>query len=174
MESQEATKAPELILTSSEVPFKTQSAAASAIVKKGLDKNIHDTIQVEDGWAIIQVEPKNVPEKYFRVRFHAKSNANDPDDVELIVNGENLQMRREKEVIIPARFRECADHAEYTQSRQVPGHNRKVVAKIRIFNYDFLGEATEKEFKDQVREGNKLTKENIAKYGPNAAPEDFE
>ena len=174
MESQEAVKAPELILTAANVPFSTQSAAKSAIVKKGLDRNVHDTIQVEDGWAITEVEPKVKPEKYYRVRFHAKSHQNDPDDVELIVNGENLQMRREKEVIIPGRFKECADHAVFPQYRQIPGKQRKVVAQIRLFNYDLLGEATEKDFRKQVREGNKIAKENLAKFGPDYDPEDIE
>jgi len=174
MESQEATKAQELILTSSEVPFKTQSAAMSAIAKKGLDRNVHDTIQVEDGWAIVEVAPKIKPEKYYRVRFHAKSHVNDPDDVMLSVNGEVLIMRREKPVIIPARFKECADHAVYPQFRQVPGKQRKMVAQVRIYNYDTLSDATEEDFKNQIIEGNKITKENIIKYGPDVAPEDIE
>jgi hypothetical protein len=174
MESQEAVKAPELILTAANVPFTTQSAAKSAVVKKGLDRNVHDTIQIEGGWAIIEVEPKVKPEKYYKVRFHAKSHANDPDDVMLSVNGEVLLMRREKEVIIPGRFKECADHAVFPQYRQVPGKQRKLVAQIRIYNYDTLGDATEEDFKNQVVEGNKVTKQNLIKFGPDVAPEDVE
>jgi len=174
MESQEAVKAPELILTAANVPFSTQSAAKSAIVKKGLDRNVHDTVQIEGGWAICECEPKIKPEKYYRVRFHAKGHANDPDDVMLSVNGEVLIMRREREVIIPERFKECADHAVFPQFRQVPGKQRKLVAHIRIYNYDTLSDATEKDFKNQVRDGNKITKQNIVKYGPDVDPEDIE
>lgn len=174
MESQEANQAQELIFTEAGTPFKTQSAAASAITRQNLNKNIHDTIQVDGGWAIVQVESKIKPEKYYRVRFHAKSHPNDTEDVMLSVNGEVLNMRREKEVVIPNRFKECADHAVFPQFRQVPGKQRKVVAQIKIYNYDLIDNATEEDFRKQVAAGNRLTKENIAKFGYDVAPEDME
>lgn len=163
----------QLILTAQGQPFKSREIAVSAIAKKSLDKNTHDVKALEDGgFAIIEVAPKVVPEKYYRVRFHPKSEKNQPNDVMLSVNGETLIMPRAVETIIPSRFKECADHATYPEFRQLPNQPRKVVAHIKVFPYDLLGEATEAEFRQMLNEGNRKTKENIKKYGYNVQPED--
>jgi hypothetical protein len=110
-------------------------------------------------------------ERYFKVRFHAKSNPNDQDNVELSVNGETLVIQREQEVIIPERYVECARHATYLQFRQLPNQPRKVIGKVMIFPFDTLGEGSRADFLKQKREGTKKTKEHMEKYGMNDAPE---
>ena len=163
----------QLILTNQGQPFASREMAAAAITKKKLDKNSHDVIELEDGgWAIKEVPSKAYVEKYYRVRFHAKAQPNDPDDVTLACNGENLIFRREQETIIPGRFKEVADHGQYVQFRQVPNKPRKIVANVRIFPYDMLGESTEAEFRQMLKEGNKKQKDMISKYGYNFDPED--
>jgi len=104
-------------------------------------------------------ETSKVPnEKYFWVRFQAKSDPTHKDDVELSVNGETLVLQREKRVALPERFLECADHARYTKFKQLPGEDRKNIAHIRMFPYERLEEATAKEFYSQKAEGTKITK----------------
>lgn len=194
MESQEANKVQELkvMFAASGKPFKTEKAAMSAATQKNLrDYTIvpyptHENPHGTDSYVIKvgkngeeptnqRVEP-NQPEpnleSYHRVRFQAKGSPNDPEDVTLAVNGETLILQREKEVVIPQRFRECADHGTYPQFRQMPGEPRKVVAHIKVFPYDYLGLSTEAEFKKQIAEGNRKTKDNIRKYGYNVRPED--
>jgi len=171
----EAIEAQDIILTANGQPFKTREIAQASISRKGLDKNTHDPVPLEDGgWGIAVVPPKVGKEKYFRVRFHPKGHPNDPDDVCLIVNGETLNIQREAEIIIPGRFKECADNARYPVHKEVPGRDRKVTHWIRTFNYDLIGEATEQEFKKMFNEGNKRTRENIKRYGYNVQPEDVE
>ena len=102
-------------------------------------------------------EKKAHLEKYWWVKFHAKSDPTHKEDVELSVNGETLILQREKKVALPDRFLECADHAEYVKFVQKPGEDRKVVAKIRMFPYDRLGPARAKDFFEQKAQGSKKT-----------------
>ncbi len=85
---------------------------------------------------------------FSKVRFHERSSSNDPKDVEFAVNGDVLQMQRNKELIIPNAYREVADHAVRDKYEQVDGQV-KAVGKIRAYTYDFLGTATEKEYLEQ-------------------------
>jgi len=110
--------------------------------------------------------------KYYRVLFLDKSSPNDTDDVELSVNAETLVIQRNVEVIIPERFKVCADNATYQQFKQIPGKPRKLRGTIRVYPYQPLGEATEAEFLAMKRKGDKQTKEHIAKYGYGDTPED--
>lgn len=153
---------PEKIFSGAGVPFKTEQIARSAIEKKGLDPNLY-IVQSYDGGYIIVPKPKQIPEKYYKVRFNQKSDPNQEDDVTLIVNGEVLLMQRGVDVIIPGRFKECADHATYPQFRQKPNEPRKVVANIQVFPYALSGEATEEEYKKQLASGNKKTREDLEK-----------
>lgn len=116
--------------------------------------------------------PVKVPNKYYRVLFLEKSSPNDTDDVELSVNAETLVIQRNTEVIIPERFKVCADNATYQQFKQVPGKPRKLRGTIKVYPYQLLGEATEAEFFAMKRKGDKQTKEHIAKYGYGGTPED--
>lgn len=112
-----------------------------------------------------QEQPVKKKERYFRVRFHAKSNANDPNDVHLAVNGETLCIKREKEVIIPERFVECANHAVYPQFQQLPGKSRKIVAHVKTFPFDNLGEASEEEFLEMRSSGTQRVRHDLEVYG---------
>lgn len=86
-------------------------------------------------------------EKVFLVRFHAKGHPNDPDDVVLAVNGDVLVIKREEEIPLLGRYVECARHATFPQFRQLPGQQRKVVAKVQKYQFDILGESTIEEFR---------------------------
>jgi len=109
--------------------------------------------------------PVKAPNKYYRVQFLEKSSPNDTDDVELSVNAETLVIQRNVEVIIPERFKVCADNATYQQFKQIPGKPRKLRGTIKVYPYQLLGEATEAEFLAMKQKGDKQTKEHIAKYG---------
>ncbi len=118
-------------------------------------------------------EPKTQQpeEKYYRVRFNAKSNPNDTDDVQLSVNGETLQIQRDKDVVIPQRFLECADHTTYDQFRQLPNQPRKVVARLKTYPYNVIAPATKEEYVKQRADGTKKQKESIEKFGFDLNPE---
>lgn len=116
--------------------------------------------------------PAPFKEKYFRVTFSDKSSPNDSDDVELSVNGETLVIRRGLEVIIPERFKVCADNATYPHYTQIPGKPRKLRGHIRLYPYQLVGEATEAQFIKMKRDGNKQTRDFIKKFGFEGVPED--
>ncbi len=102
-------------------------------------------------------------ERYYRVKFHAKSSPNDTDDVVLSVNGEALVIERQKEVVIPERYVVCADNARSPQFRQLPNQPRKIVGEILTFPFDRLGEGTEAEYLSQKRAGTNATREAVAR-----------
>jgi hypothetical protein len=152
---------PGLIVGKDGKPFDNVKAAKASMNGKGIKS--YDVVTVEGGFAV-------KVEKYYKVRFHAKASPNDPEDVQLSVNGDTLIIAREKDVIIPERFKECADHATYPQFRQLPGETRKIVGRIRVFPYDLLGEATEQAYHKQREEGTRKTKEIIAIHGHDVDP----
>ena len=96
---------------------------------------------------------KNNNPEFARVRFHEKSDPQQPQDVFLGCNGEPLTIMRGMEVVIPRRFREVADNAVERKFTQKPGETRKLVAYVKKWPYDYLGEATEAEFLKHKREG---------------------
>ena len=174
----------DMILMGDGKPFPDEEKARKALKNRNLDPAIHEVVKIGDGWAIkpagdieddglkesgkeepVKVEVKDTPkkEKFWRVRFHAKSDANQQDNVELSVNGETLLIMRDTDTIIPARFRECAEHAFYIKFRQLPGETRKNESKIMIFPFSIIGEATEAEYKKLKEEGTNRTKEETAK-----------
>lgn len=166
---------------SSNEPFKSRRAAYEYMAGVGLSDNDWAAVQCGDGvpgWEIKRIvhpeKPQIEPEKFFRVVFHAKSSVNDTDDVILAVNGEILQIRREREVIIPGRFKECADHATFQQFRQEPGKPRKIVGTIKVYPYNLIGEATEGEYITMRREGTKKQAAMVAKHGFDVDPDAIE
>ncbi len=179
-----------IIFASNDEPFKTRAAAKAAMSKQGFHDEEWEVIELtaapskedpwgmkSDGFAIRKRKTRKLGEvdaEYYWVRFSAKSNPNDTDDVILSVNGETLLIRREKDVIIPKRFKECADHAKYPQYRQLPGMPRKVVAWVQFYPYQMLNPATESEFEEMKRLGNKTTAEAIKKYGFHYDPDTIE
>jgi len=156
---------PGLIVGKDGRPFDIVKAAKASMNGKGIRS--YDVVTVDDGFAV-RIE------RYYKVSFHAKASPNDPEDVQLSVNGDTLVIARERPVVIPERFRECADHATYPQFRQLPGETRKIVGRIRVFPYDLLGEATEQEYRKQKDEGTKKTREIIARHGHDVDPAKLE
>lgn len=159
-EDQENPQEQEPIFSNQGIPFKSEARARNAIGQRGLDPTAHKVESFEDGYVIVPRPPRE-PEKYYRVVFSHKQNPNDQDDVTLTVNGETLVMQRGVEVIIPGRFKECADHATYPQFTQKPNEARKMVGTVMVFPYSLLGEATKSEYFKQLSEGNRKTKEAI-------------
>lgn len=144
-------------------PFKKEKDARAHMRTKGI--RAYTIVPVEEGGFKVR------PEKYWRVRFQAKSNPNDAEDVHLAVNGETLIIAREKEVVIPDRFRECADHAVYPQFRQLPNQPRKIIGRVKVFPYDLMGPATEEEYFRAKAEGTKRTIEAVTRYGHDVDPD---
>lgn len=161
----EEDKYPGLIVTNEGVPYKTREALSLAMAKKKI--KTYDVVNIDGGFAA-------KAEKFHRVRFQAKASPNDPEDVQLSVNGETLVISREKEVIIPDRFKECADHATFPIFRQMPNLPRKITGRIRLFPYDLLGQATEGEYLAEKADGTRKTKDIIKKYGSDVEPDTLE
>jgi len=176
------------ILANSGEPFKTEAAAKSARAAKGLaindwDVQPHGTgigfaiVRKSFGMADTEEDPHRTPqereaaaikakldstaedEKFFWVRFHDKANTQDPDHVELGVNSEVLKIQRNKWVILPARFVECARHAVHPHFEQIPGKLRKQVGTIRTWPHDIRQElATREQYAEMLAEGTKADK----------------
>lgn len=154
----EENKIPEHMIYSNQgVPFKSDAAAKAAITQQGLDRNLHETRSHEDGYVIIRKPMVVKEEKYYRIVFNNKQSPNDEEDVTLIVNGDPLVIKRGVEVILPERYKECADHAVYPHFEQKPNQARKEVGKISIFPYSLYGEATKEDYIKALTEGNKAT-----------------
>lgn len=153
---------PGLIVGKDGNPFKDKKAAITSMNGKGIKS--YSVVHVEGGFAV-------KTERFWRVSFQAKASPNDQEDVHLTVNGETLIIAREREVVIPDRYRECADHATYPQFRQLPNQPRKIIGRIKVFPYDLKGEATEAEYLEQKRSGTKKTKEIINRHGHDVDPD---
>jgi len=110
------------------------------------------------------------PETYHCVKFSAASTPNDTENVILAVNGETLIIQREREVVIPRRFLECADHAMIQRFEQVPGRERKQLAPIKLYPYTYLRAATQREYEQSKAAGTKKTRRNVDRYGFDANP----
>ena len=153
---------PEQIFSSQGIPFKSEQRARATITQKNLNPDDYTVQSYEDGYIIVPKAKRDIKaEKYYRVTFNHKSNPNDEDDVTLIVNGETLVLQRGTEVIIPGRYKECADHATYPIFRQKPNEARKQMGTVMVFPYSLIGEATEQEYLKLLRQGNKETREAI-------------
>ena len=164
--------------TKSGEPFKTVAAAKSVMATQTLDPKVWGIEPREGGFVIAKRTPasKQAPtaatrletpaekvairmgEKYHKVRFHERHDANQDPSVILSVQGEVLTCMRGVETIIPQRFREVADHATQPHYVQLPGVDRKVDGHIRTWPYDYLGEATEEEFNALRKEGTEKTR----------------
>ncbi len=156
-------------------PFPSVKAANDFIRNNRINSGTNRIIKIDDNQYAIygdgQAAPKPHMEKYFKVTFQARASENDPEDVSLSVNGETLVIQRETEVIIPGRFKECADHALILKFKQLPDQPRKFSSPIRTFPYSLIGEATEAEYIKQKTAGDKSTKHNVSRFGYNVTPE---
>jgi len=104
-------------------------------------------------------------EEHYRMKFHAKSSPNDEDNVTLSVNGETVVIERQKEVVLPERYKVCAENARSPQFRQMPNQTRKLVGEVITFPFDILGKATEAEYKAMKAAGTKATRDAVDKEG---------
>jgi hypothetical protein len=85
---------------------------------------------------------KAVEEKVWWVKFSDKSDANQPDDVQLGVNGEIIVIKRNERIPLLDRYKVAAENATYPRFTQLPNEPRKQVGTIRVYPFDTLGEAT--------------------------------
>lgn len=155
-------KSPEQqIFSSRGLPFASEAAARAEITRRGLDGNFFVVKSFEGGF-IVAPKPTKIAEKYYKVTFSMKGRPDDDEDVTLVVNGETLLIQRGKRVIIPERFKECAEHATYPIFRQKPNESRKQVGVMQTFLFSVDGEATEEEYKKQLADGNRISKEALA------------
>jgi len=162
------TKSPEadVIVKKNGEPFRAEQNARVALRKHNLSEKEWQVRKMGAGFCIVRMpsvtSPKEesstetgVPEdeEYFRIKCHDKAHPNDLPHVEVGVNGEFLKIQRNVEVVIPARFREALEHAEYNQYTHRPGEQRKVAGKVKIFPFDVLGKGTREEYLKMRTEG---------------------
>jgi len=156
----------QIILSTTGTPFSSEATARSSMAQKRLNQNLYRIVSHRqgniDGYAIV-LKPEVPKEKYYLVQFNEKATPWDTDDVILAVNGEILQIQRGVKVIIPERFKVCADHATYPHFTQMPNEPRKEVGTIKTYPYSEYGEVTEMEYKKMLAEGNKKAKEARAR-----------
>jgi hypothetical protein len=133
MTSQEAgVKAQEqlgYVYASGGAPYKNKPGARRGLELKGLNPANYEIIEVlneEEEVVGYAAKPIEAEEEYWWVKFQAKGHPNDEDQVNLSVEGEVLKIQREKEVCLPQRFLECADHATYDQFRIAPNNQGRV------------------------------------------------
>ncbi len=122
-------------------PFEEQGKAAEEATKPAA---------VKTAGAKASESPE--PRTYKRVKFHTKSDKYQPNDVILSVNGHTLLLQRDVPVVLPQCFLEAADHATYDQFQPGSG-SRKVIAKVRLYPYDVLGEGSEEEYRKMLATG---------------------
>lgn len=149
------------ILSVQNQPYKTEQIARSAMEKKGLDSSQWKVSSYEDGYAIVP-KPKTAEEKYYTVMFNPRSDPGETEDVHLIVNGDVLVCQRGVKVIIPERYKECADHTTIPIFNQKPNEARKEVGNKMLYPYSSYGEATKAEYLKFLSEGNRKTKQDLA------------
>ena len=156
------------VYASGGAPYKNKAGAKRGLELKGLTPSNYEIIEVLNeeeevvGYAAKPIAPE---EDYWWVKFQAKGHTNDEDQVNLSVEGETLTIQREKEVCLPQRFLECADHATYDQYRIAPNKPRKVIARITKFPYQKLRPGTKEEFETQLKTGTTETMEYLEKHG---------
>lgn len=170
-------RAQDVILAADNRPFPSQKAAAKHADATKLDPEVYAIIPQDDGFVLARkdsgiyqtfaklgddrkappVQSGKSGERYYWVRFHAKSNPSDTAHVELSVNCETLIMQRERDVVLPERFVRHCQTCRYPDERQVPGQPRKVVGWIQTYPFSILREGTYDEFKRQRKEGTEKT-----------------
>ena len=108
---------------------------------------------------------KKWTETYWKVKFHPRSSTVETEEVELTVNGEVLIIQRGEVVIIPGRFKECAEHTLVQKFRQLPNEPRKDLTPIMLYPFETIGEANEAEFFKMRQEGTQKMKDDIQRHG---------
>lgn len=176
----ESTQTPEQIkLAPDGNPFKSEAAAIRFIKDKSLDDDKYGTMKHKGGWAvathrhILETEReqqasdkkpgKAAETKYFEVEFSGKAGPNDLNKVPLGVNGLIIFVSRETKVVLPEPFLLVAKDANHTQweGSDDPAQPMKAAGIIHRFPFRILREATKDEYDTQLREGNKITHDEI-------------
>jgi len=174
-----------LIISKEGKPFANERLAKLAITGRRLNPTEHTIVEVDGGFAIKKItsavempveikdekgdvvalnqKKEEYVEKFYKVRFHDKSNPNDTNDVSLGVNGEILVAKRNEETIIPGRYAECARHATHDIFKQLPGERRKITGKVMTFPFDVICEVSQAEYLTLKSEGTKKTQEALDK-----------
>ena len=105
--------------------------------------------------------PKEIT--FHRVVFTGRTDPNETPYVPLSVNGLELRIQREQEVILPSNFIEAADHASYDNLVASPNPRQPVIKDgiIRRYPYrivrDDRPEPTEEDFFNMLNTGNEVT-----------------
>jgi hypothetical protein len=106
-------------------------------------------------------EPEIPAEKVWWGKFAPKSKESDTEAVVLAVGGDVIQAERDKLIPLPERYWDCARNGTYPQYRQLPGIPRKIVAKIRTYNFEIVREGTWAEFEAERKAGTKKTRDDM-------------
>jgi len=166
-------------------PFTSKKLANEYIKKEELDPEFFRAYEQQGGWCIFNLSvlpngmkdmlkkaaetkktKSKVPEdhestKFYVVIFQAKTSPNDEDDVPLGLNGTTILSKRDQEVILPGSYLEVADHTVKNQYEQKPGHDRKIVGKVRKFMYQRIREVTREKFEEFKKTGNAIRDQEI-------------
>jgi hypothetical protein len=156
-----------VILAQNGEPFQSKAEAEKGLKVRELAPDAYIVIKYHGGWAIANVaviqskaiSPGPPPvltgaERFFVVKFQGKSDRNQPDDVNLSVNGRTLVCQREVNVILPECYLEVADHATYAVYRQLPGVPRQVTGRVKKYPYERLAESSRADFEAAREQGN--------------------
>ena len=113
-------------------------------------------------------DEKKTGKKFYRVRFHERTNETEPINVALGVNGNILVCKRGEEVILPEEYVEMARTCTARYLRPEAGKDEdgknSTVFKQRSYArcaFDLLGESTEAEYLRMKREGTQKTRESL-------------
>jgi len=182
--SQEQNTSVTVLLNSAGLPFDSVKAAQHSMRLKELSPEVYEVAAYESGFGIYPkglapkepvaevAKPKIKPnvEKFWKLQFAPKGSPNDTEDVVLSVNGDVLVMQREVEVVLPDRYRVCADNARVVQYQQRPGEQRKIVGSVRTYPYMVSGEASEEEYVLFKNKGNQMQKDYMERMANEGAP----
>jgi hypothetical protein len=178
---------PDMIMTKDGVPYKTRQAANLSMGAKKLDSSVYEVVELEPKQFVIAkkpvdaeapapavpdapiapvaavvapVAPAKTAEQYWVLSFQDRFSKNETEAVPLSVNGETLVFHRGKEVIVPQRFRECADNTrqqifEHFNDSIINEENsgRKVIGWKKTYPYTVVRESNEAEFKAMKAKG---------------------
>ncbi len=101
--------------------------------------------------------------KFFRVMFTGRTDPNDLPYVPLAINGFELRLQRETEVILPDNFLKVADQASYDNYIASKDPRQPVIKDgiIRRFPFRIIQDErpapVEKDFFDMLNKGNDIT-----------------
>jgi hypothetical protein len=124
----------------------------------GLSDQILEAGKTDDQGEITGLNHPVSIEGHWEVRFSGKASKDDNEWVELQHEGRCLQIMRNEPVILPGGFVEVNDNATHSVFVQTPEQPRKIIGTIQHFPCTVLREATEREFRAQKEEGDRITR----------------